>query len=53
LAKPFSGVPQRDPKLERAARTEQATQDEKLLAAWLGLLVEFAHLATRDHVGRR
>lgn len=33
MVKPFSGVPQRDPKLERAARTEQATQDEKLLAA--------------------
>jgi len=33
LAKPFSGVPQRDPKVERAVRTGQATQDEKLLAA--------------------
>ncbi len=33
MVKPFSGVPQRDPKLERAVQTEQATQDEKLLAA--------------------
>lgn len=33
MDKPFSGVPQRDPKVERAARTGQATQDEKLLAA--------------------